>query len=789
MNLNNILNISLELISKNLQSNIKNIIHTNLLNSVTYPRIQYDNNKDTNPLMETTEISEKTNFKIIYNKNMQDIMNNIFFPENKIFFQRNTINFSLNSISFRDLPLPLTQLNVTTSNIMEVSNLNNLNFNTQPNEELILKRRSSNTGNFNRKIKNYYLETDKKSNLYPNDTFSNNLGSVNNLVNRDSIASKTLKHFYDKIFLRKSDFINENNLNTNCNTNSNNLRNSLLKNFPCINQSNRNSYNQSFNNLLNKPSVFSNNKSFINNLPRSELYTIEDYDDNYQNSFYQKKLIKNKSNINVKNKIRLDSAESIKPFDKLARNLYYSFEVRSRILEKRDKKRELMLKSLSELEEEYNEIKSEINPIFNIKNAIDDPYFVSNDNLSKRNIFNNNRKNNTCKNKKGPVFEINIKDLIKDNINERILTDCNKEKSHNKSNIIKYKNLNINNININIQTNTNTEANNYSNFYKKKPKILSNENLKENIVTNASSEFINSIEIFTKINHINYIKKGNIKVNSGNKNENKKFNSNYDKNKYSKNNIISYSNSSLKNKYSNISPNKKIDMNKYKNTSNKDFDLNNISSKRNLSKTNNNNLNNKENIISNIIIKSQVINDNESNEISIDNKYLRNVNIPPITITDKNSCSNNSNEKFTLNTLANNLETQNNLQEENTFKNKLNSEKNAFSLDKCTNNFLISESKSYAESEISSFDSKELATLQNESIDNEFKIKNKNYIQQNNSLDDSITKENFNSRSHQEDKKLLSNKETSMNLLTDGNNERISLMKSIPNFFISIYLI
>ena len=164
-NKNNLLKISLELLSANQQAKIKNINHTNLFNSVTFPRILNDaNNKDSIPVIETTDFSEKTNFRIVYNKNMQDLMNNLFFPDEFKMPHRNTVSFTANSISFRDLPVPTSQLNITTSNIgphiMEISNLYNMNFNTQPNQtndDLILKRRASNFTNFNKKIKNYYI--------------------------------------------------------------------------------------------------------------------------------------------------------------------------------------------------------------------------------------------------------------------------------------------------------------------------------------------------------------------------------------------------------------------------------------------------------------------------------------------------------------------------------------------------------------------------------------------------------------------------------------------------------
>lgn len=733
LNANNLLKISLDLLTANQQAKIKNINHINLFNCVTFPRILNDINlKDSVQVIETTEISEKTNFRIVYNKNMQDTMNNLFFPEEFKMQQRNTINFTANSISFRDLPLPLSQLNVTTSNIngmtgniMEISNLNNLNFNTQPNDDMTLKRKTSNFTNFNRKVKNYYLETDKISSCN-NDTSSNNLDSTN-MKNKESIASKTLKQLYDKVFRRNS-----------IKTPDNQAITSQKYGVP-NNASFHNSVSPNMDTLRNS-TVFSKNKSFVNYLPKTSLYTIEDC--NYEDCNAASKIYRNldtSPNLRKKN----SDVKATQPNDKLARKLYYSLEVRSRILEKKEKEKELMMRSLSDLEEEYNQLQQEINPIFNIKNAVDDSNYYDDNEESKRNLkyLNTIEKNNKIKNsknsKKEPLFEINIKDLIKETINERLMTENIKDKVSDKSKIIKFKNININNININIQTNT--EAN-YSNIYRKKPKTNSTENVKENFVINASSEFINSIETFTNINNTNYDKKNPSKLNSLRKIDKPKNQNAI----FSKRHLIGYSNNSLKNKYSNISSSKKIEYSeaeKRRKGTNKTFDLNNNINKSNtyLDKTKKVNLdknkydnksklssnNNCEDIFSNVVIESPLIvnngpldyfNENKTNS----NNNLENFNIPTITLPERNSYTNNNiNEKNYLNTSNNNIDSTNNLNLETDHRNMNIDGKGAFPLKKYATNSLISDSKSFTESElVSSFDSKELATLQDESENN-----------------------------------------------------------------------
>lgn len=731
LNLDNLMKISLDLISNDQQAKIKNINHINIMNCVTFPRILNDiifkNNLQG---FETTEISEKTNFRIIYNKSMQDIMNNLFFPEEYKMHQRNTINFTMNSISFRDLPVPVTQLNVTTSNInggqqiMEISNLNNLNFNTQPNDDFILKRRASNFTNFNQKIKNYYLEADKISS-HNEDLSSNNIGSIY-VKNKDSIASKTLKQLYDKVFLRNS-FKSNNNQSRMSQRNSNALNFSYRKSI---------SPNKD---TIKKTSVFSKNKSFGNNYPKTALYTIEDcnYDDNNSSKIF--KNFSTNPNLRKKN----SEADDIKPNDKLARKLYYSLEVRAKILEKKEKEKELMMRSLSDLEEEYNHLQEEINPIFNIKNAIDDSEYNNQAEDSKKNInylntIERNNKNKSNKNcKKEPLFEINIKDLIKETINERIMTENNKDKTSDKSKIIKFKNLNINSININIQTNT---EGNYSTLYKKKPKTYSNENIKENIFINASSEFINSIETLTNINNTNYDKKNLGKLNSLRKNDKS---TNLKNINYSKKNLTGYSNKSLKKKYSNLSSSKKIDsseaqkirretdetLNLVNNKKDQDHIKNIDLNKNRILKENKNGVNNCENIFSNIVIESPLLTNNKSIEDNDINKTASNINLdnlnsPSLTFPKRNSYQINMNEKNSLSTsdFNNNSINNGNIETENRDLNI--DQKRAFTLKKYASNSLISESKSFTESDlVSSFDSKELATLQDESEENNVNLK------------------------------------------------------------------
>ena len=815
LNLNNLLQISLELLSADQQTKIKNINHFNLLDCVTFPRILNDVNLIENVQgIETTEISEKTNFRIIYNKNMQDIMNNLFFPEEFKMQQRNTMNFTMNSISFRDLPLPLTQLNVTTSNInggqhiMEISNLNNINFNTQPNEDFFLKGRASNFTNFNRKIKNYFLETDKISNCN-NDTSSNNLGSVN-IKYKDSFASKTLKQLYDKVFFRNS-----------FKTIDNQPRNSRLYSNP-INVSFRKSISPDMG-KFKKTSIFSKNKSFVNNYPKTALYTIEDcnYDD-YNTSKIYKNFSAN-PNIRTKN----SEIRNIKPNDILARKLYYSLEVRAKILEKKEKEQELMMRTLSDLEEEYNQLQEEINPIFNIKNAIDDSEYNNEMDESRRNIKYSNmneRKNKYKSNKnskKEPLYEINIKDLIRETINERLMSENNKEKNSEKSKIIKCKNLNINNININIQTNT---EGNYSTLYKKKPKNNSNEYVKENFNINASSEFINSIETLTNINNTNYDKKNLTKMNSLKKIDkltNLKTN-------FTKRSLIGYSDKSLKNKYSNLSSSKKIDTSKaqkIRKENNKGLDLNNNHKAKNNIKTKgsivnkNRNptesklkINNCQNIFSNVVIESPIItNDDKSigDLLNLNktksNNYLVNLNIPTLNLPERNSY-NNINERKSLNTTNNNIESINNVNIENDYRNMDIDKKRAFSLKKYASNSLISESNSFNESElVSSFDSKDLANLQDESAENNInlklnlsikdKISNNNCFTQGNSqnhgnekwnkskyifFNDNINNGNFDMKVNQNDVNLVEKKES--NLIVQKRNKMID---SIPKFMIS----
>jgi len=753
LNANNLLKISFELLSANQQAKIKSINHINLFNCVTFPRILNDINiKDSVQVIEKTEISEKTNFRIIYNKNMHDKMNNLFFPEEFIMQQRNTINFSANSISFRDLPVPSTQLNVTTSYInggpghmMEISNLNNLNFNTQPNDDLFMKRRANNFTNFNRKIKNYFMETDKISSS--NDTSSHNIGSIN-FKNKDSIASKTLQQLYDKVFMR----------NSIKNTAENQTRISSLLNSNPMNSS---SYLKSFSpkmDIFKRASILSknfnyNNKSFVNNLPKTALYTIEDCNYDYNTSG-----IMNNFETNTNEQRRnIDVNKCKQPTDKLARKLYYSYEVRSRILERKEKENELMMRSLSALEEEYNQLQEEINPIFNIKNAIDDSNYNNNVYDSKRNMkyLNTNDINNKNKDhknsKKEPLFEINIKDLIKETINERIITENNKDKASEKSKIIKFKNLNINNININIQTN-NTEGN-YSTIYRKKPKTNSYENAKENFIINASSEFINSIETFTNINNTHYDKRNSSKINSIKKNEkSKNLNNNY----YKKN-FIGYSNKSLKNKYSDMSSSKKIDSSeaeKRRKATNNTFAINNnYKSKTNINKTkeinaiinkNQNNTNfsssNCENIFSKIVIESPLISKKKSigdlylNKISSDNNF-ENLNTPTRTLPERNSMS----------ITNNNIDSINNANVETDYQNMNIDKKLAFTLQKNPSNSLISKSKSFTESDsVSSFDSKELM-LKDFSAENNtnFRMNKSKDKDSNNILTQGNSEENF----------------------------------------------
>jgi len=125
----------------------------------------------------------------------------------------------------------------------------------------------------------------------------------------------------------------------------------------------------------------------------------------------------------------------------------------------------------------------------------------------------------------------------------------------------------------------------------------------------------------------------------------------------------------------------------------------------------------------------------------------------------------------------------------NNYKNMLrgNLEKQAFTIKKYTNDSLVSESKSYAESDlVSSFDSKELATLQNETIDNNSKDKNRDMTAENNSYNNnSLIKENIISRSLEEEKKLIINTDTSNKIFTNENKKRNTIMEEYPNFSIS----
>lgn len=548
-------NISLEIISLHQQENINSKINVNLFEAVTFRKIQsYHRIKDLNPFIETTQISEKLNFKSINNKNIHDLMNNIYFPgefQHIHIAPRNTMNFSLNSVSFRELHVPLTQLSISTSNINNniYNNNNNIyqsdvsnykkNFYTQPNEDIILKRRPSNFTNFNKKVKNIYLDSEKNTNL--SDSSSNIAKSVK-LKNKNSIISKSLRRLYDSIFIKNSMIgemkTNSNNINSATFGNINferNLKGSLSKSY------------SSSHRILKTNKLFSRNHviPIYKNLPKTNLYTIEDYniDEEYPSKLYKKlTTIENLNKIKSIRYTEIKNRNNIRPTEKLARKLFYSHEVRSKILERKEKVRELMERSLSDLEEEYKNLQEECNPIFNIKNAIEeeshihevspndsssnlypDKKLIKNKKIEKKKKYNLNNIFNKARKKKSHLYEIDIKQLIKDSINEKILTESNSDKTKSedkeKLKLIKLKNLNINNININIQTQSNTQTptqanlnseSNYSRLNRKRPNIYSNESLKDkNIFGNSSSEFIKSIENYTNIKNCQYFDKKN----------------------------------------------------------------------------------------------------------------------------------------------------------------------------------------------------------------------------------------------------------------------------------------
>jgi len=348
--------------------------------------------------------------------------------------------------------------------------------------------------------------------------------------------------------------------------------------------------------------------------------------------------------------------------------------------------------------------------------------------------------------------------------------------------------------------------------------------VKENFNINASSEFINSIETLTNINNTNYDKKNLTKMNSLKKIDkltNLKTN-------FTKKSLIGYSDKSLKNKYSNLSSSKKIDTSKaqkIRKENNKGLDLNNNHKAKNNIKTKgsivnkNRNptesklkINNCQNIFSNVVIESPIItNDDKSigDLLNLNktksNNYLVNLNIPTLNLPERNSY-NNINERKSLNTTNNNIESINNVNIENDYRNMDIDKKRAFSLKKYASNSLISESNSFNESElVSSFDSKDLANLQDESAENNInlklnlsikdKISNNNCFTQGNSqnhgnekwnkskyifFNDNINNGNFDMKVNQNDVNLVEKKES--NLIVQKRNKMID---SIPKFMIS----
>ena len=197
-----LLNISLEIILSNQQNKKNNITNTNLYNSITFPGIFKEKTSDeSDNLDQNFEESVKTNFKIIYNKIMQEIINNMLFPDEYKLNQKNNLNFSNNTISFRELPIHTGNLNITNTNFKNPVNLmdntNNFIFNTQPNED-VGRKKTSNFNNFNNKIKQNYIETD----INNRERKSINSNPIN--YQRNSIASKTLKNLYDSVFTIKS---------------------------------------------------------------------------------------------------------------------------------------------------------------------------------------------------------------------------------------------------------------------------------------------------------------------------------------------------------------------------------------------------------------------------------------------------------------------------------------------------------------------------------------------------------------------------------------------------------
>ena len=92
-----LLNISLEIILSNQQNKKNNITNTNLYNSITFPGIFKEKTSDeSDNLDQNFEESVKTNFKIIYNKIMQEIINNMLFPDEYKLNQKNILRVRKN---------------------------------------------------------------------------------------------------------------------------------------------------------------------------------------------------------------------------------------------------------------------------------------------------------------------------------------------------------------------------------------------------------------------------------------------------------------------------------------------------------------------------------------------------------------------------------------------------------------------------------------------------------------------------------------------------------------------
>ena len=675
-----LLNISLEIILSNQQNKKNNITNTNLYNSITFPGIFKEKTSDeSDNLDQNFEESVKTNFKIIYNKIMQEIINNMLFPDEYKLNQKNNLNFSNNTISFRELPIHTGNLNITNTNFKNPVNLmdntNNFIFNTQPNED-VGRKKTSNFNNFNNKIKQNYIETD----INNRERKSINSNPIN--YQRNSIASKTLKNLYDSVFTIKSK--------------------SSQKIF-----SGKNSL-KSYLNINN-----SRTKSQKDNIYKYNLYTIQDY--NIDNTSYESKKSGNRNLYTIQNNL-----SNINRFDKtknqLARKLYYSLGVRSKILEEKDKRSEYMSRSLSDLIKEYEHIQEEINPIFNIKNCIENKnnnYLDTNEKTEK----------NYKKIKKNLHFEIDMKQLIRETLTKKT-EERIKEKSNQKYKL-KVNNLNIKNININIQTQE-TNSN----------KRGINKYLNTNDLINGSSEFINSIENFTNINNycdkknnpknsnsiiiktknLNSLK-NNIENNYSNRNKNftqslKKIsnkNLNSQKNKIEKkNNFIEFLNKITNKNYKDTkSDSKKFLYSKQKFSIKNNYYPEKIKNKNsgneNLIKIKNSIIINEENMLSNNLIEKSF------NSNTKGNNNTGNFETPFITNQDKTSSNLSIDKNLAKQNNFNNNEIISNQTSLNFKKNKLHNETSSSNI------------KSFIDSQIdSSFNSKDLPSLKDNNSNNNY---------------------------------------------------------------------